>query len=56
MQLLLVFAVTLVLAVFVSGIAHRSLLSTALLFLVAGFVCGTGGLDVIGVHAHDDVV
>jgi NhaP-type Na+/H+ or K+/H+ antiporter len=55
-QLLLVFAVTLALAVFASGIAHRSLLSTALLFLVAGYVCGRGGFDVVGVRAHDGVV
>ena len=56
MHLLLVYAVTLVLAVFASGLAHRSLLSTALLFLAAGFVFGTGGFDVMGVHAHDHVV
>jgi NhaP-type Na+/H+ or K+/H+ antiporter len=55
-HLLLAFAVTLVLAVFASGLVHRSLLSTALLFLVAGFVCGRGGFDVVGVRAHDDIV
>lgn len=39
---LLVFAVVLLLAVFASGIAQRSILSTAVLFLVAGFLTGPG--------------
>lgn len=42
MTLLLVFAVVLLLAVFASGIAQRSILSTAVLFLVAGFLTGPG--------------
>jgi len=43
MAALLVFAVTLVLAVLVSDLAARSILSTAVIFLVAGFVSGVGG-------------
>lgn len=46
--LLLAFAGVLLLAVLVSSLAHRTILSTAVLFLVAGFVLGpqtTGVLD-----------
>ncbi len=42
MTLLLVFSVTLLIAVLVSDIAERSILSAALLFLVAGFLTGRG--------------
>lgn len=48
MLLLLAFAGVLLLAVLVSSLAHRTILSTAALFLVAGFVLGpetTGVLD-----------
>lgn len=44
---LLVFAVVLLLAVLVSELAHRSVLSTAVLFLAAGFVAGSGVTDLI---------
>jgi sodium/hydrogen antiporter len=47
--LLLAFAAVLLLAVLVSSLAHRTILSTAVLFLVAGLVLGpetTGVLDV----------
>jgi NhaP-type Na+/H+ or K+/H+ antiporter len=47
--LLLAFAAVLLLAVLVSSLAHRTILSTAVLFLAAGFVLGpetTGVLDV----------
>lgn len=40
MVIVLVFALTLLLAVFVSSLAERSILSTAVLFLVAGFMAG----------------
>lgn len=53
---ILAFAVVLLLAVLVSGIAHRSVLSTAVMFLGAGFVLGVDVLDVIPVHANDEVV
>ncbi|WJK39306.1 cation:proton antiporter [Solwaraspora sp. WMMA2056] len=48
-MLLLSFAAVLLLAVLVSALAHRTILSTAALFLIAGFVLGpqtTGVLDI----------
>jgi hypothetical protein len=42
MTLLLVFAVTLLLAVLVSEVAERSILSASILFLAAGFLVGKG--------------
>lgn len=48
-MLLLAFAAVLLVAVLVSSLAHRTILSTAALFLVAGFVLGpdtTGVLDI----------
>ena len=42
MTLFLVFAITLLIAVLVSGLAQRSILSSAILFLVAGFLLGDG--------------
>jgi sodium/hydrogen antiporter len=43
----LVFGALLVGGALVSGLAHRSFLSLAAVFVVAGFVLGHGGLDVI---------
>lgn len=48
-MLLFAFAAVLLLAVLLSSLAHRTILSTAVLFLVAGFVLGpetTGVLDI----------
>jgi sodium/hydrogen antiporter len=56
MGLLLAFAATLMIAVLVSALAQRSVLSTAVLFLGAGFLLGPGMLGVIDVRAGDDVV
>lgn len=56
MDIVLVFAATLVLAVLVSELAHRSIISTAVLFLVAGFVAGPGVLDAIDVQPTDEGV
>jgi sodium/hydrogen antiporter len=44
---LLLFAVTLLAAVLLSGLAHRSVLSTAVIFLIVGFLAGqpTGTID-----------
>ena len=39
-----------------AGIAKRSLLSLTALFVVAGFLLGQGGLEVLDVHAHSDFV
>lgn len=44
---LLAFAVSLVVAVLLSALAHRTVLSTAVLFLVAGFVLGEGVTGVV---------
>jgi sodium/hydrogen antiporter len=56
MDLLLVFAVVLLLAVLVSALAHRTILSTAALFLVAGFVAGDGVLGLVSVTPASPVV
>jgi NhaP-type Na+/H+ or K+/H+ antiporter len=52
----LAFALTLLLAVLVSGLAHRSVLSTAVLFLGAGFLIGEGGLGLMSVQPGDPLV
>jgi NhaP-type Na+/H+ or K+/H+ antiporter len=54
--LLLSFASLLFVGVLVSERAHRTVLSTAVLFLLGGFVLGPGVLDVIMVDAGDPVV
>ncbi|MCX7522180.1 cation:proton antiporter [Microbacterium sp. STN6] len=56
MALLFAFAVLLLVAVLISGFARGTALSTAVLFLAAGFVLGPGVLDVIGIHPGDDMV
>jgi sodium/hydrogen antiporter len=56
MPLLLVFAVVLLLAVLLSALAHRTVLSTAVLFLVAGFVVGAGMLGLVRLDATTPVV
>ncbi|HWE35052.1 MAG TPA: cation:proton antiporter [Isosphaeraceae bacterium] len=56
MVALLTFAVVLLAAVLVSELAHRSVLSTAVLFLVAGFVAGPGALGLIRLRPDDPVV
>jgi sodium/hydrogen antiporter len=53
---ILVFAVTLLAAVLLSGLAKRSVLSTAVLFLVAGIAVGDGVLGLVCVQASDPVV
>jgi NhaP-type Na+/H+ or K+/H+ antiporter len=55
-ELLLAFAGLLLLAVLVSSLAHRTVLSTAALFLVGGFVLGEGSLGVLHVEAGDELV
>jgi sodium/hydrogen antiporter len=51
-----VFAVVLLLAVLVSELARRSVLSTAVLFLVAGFLAGEGMLGLLPIAADLPVV
>lgn len=56
MALILVFAITLVIAVLVSELSDRSVLSTAVLFLIAGFAMGEGTLEIIPLTPDDDEV
>lgn len=55
-KLLLAYAVTLLLAVLVSALAKRTVLSTAVLFLVAGFLLGAGVTDVLPLVPDDPIV
>lgn len=55
-MLLLCFAVVLLAAVLLSALAHRTILSTAALFLVAGFVLGEGTTGVLHLHADSPIV
>lgn len=50
MAVLLVFGFLLLIAVLLSGVAERSILSIAVLFLVAGFALGEGGVGVLHVQ------
>ncbi|HUG83515.1 MAG TPA: cation:proton antiporter, partial [Euzebya sp.] len=54
MTLLLVFAVVLLIAVLLSEIADRSILSTAVLFLAAGFLLGPAVAGVLPAAGADD--
>ncbi|MER6004515.1 cation:proton antiporter [Nonomuraea angiospora] len=54
--LLTPFAGVLLLAVLLSSLAHRTILSTAALFLVAGFVLGDGVLGVVSLKPGDELV
>jgi len=55
-DLLLAFALVLFAGVLLSGVAHRTILSTAVLFLVAGIVLGEGVTDVLPLRPGDDIV
>jgi sodium/hydrogen antiporter len=52
----LAFGALLVVGALVSGLAHRSFLSLAALFVVAGFALGRGGLDVLHFDASSGFV
>ena len=54
--LVLCFAVLLVIGVLLSEIAHRTILSSTVIFLVGGFVLGPGVLDVLHVQQGDAAV
>lgn len=56
MTLLLIFAATLFVAALLSGLARRTVLSTAVLFLVVGFVLGSPALGVLDVRPDDRLV
>ena len=51
-----VFALTLLLAVLVSELADRSVLSTAVIFLATGFVAGNGLLGIISLDENDGAI
>lgn len=51
MELLLIFSVVLLAGVLISSRAHRTILSTAVLFLVAGFLLGDGVLGLLTFEA-----
>jgi sodium/hydrogen antiporter len=55
-MLLLAFAVVLLVAVLVSALAHRTILSTAVLFLVAGFAMGADTTGVLDVRPDSGIV
>ncbi len=56
MELLLAFAVVLFAGVLLSGLAHRTVLSTAVLFLLAGVLLGQGVTGVIALRPDNEVV
>jgi NhaP-type Na+/H+ or K+/H+ antiporter len=56
MVVVLVFAIVLLLAVLLSALAKRSVLSTAVVFLAAGVLCGPGVLGLIPTEPHNDLI
>ena len=56
MTVLLIFAISLFIAVLLSELADRSVLSMAVLFLFAGFLCGPGMLEFIALEPTDPLV
>ena len=50
------FAVILLIAVLVSGLAHRTILSTAVIFLVAGYLLSSDVLGIVSVTPEDPVL
>ena len=56
MATILIFALALLLAVLLSDLAYRSILSTAVLFLVVGFAFGSGGLGIIALDSDTPAV
>ncbi|WP_280276034.1 cation:proton antiporter [Nocardia wallacei] len=56
MALVLAFGVVLLVSVSLSGVAARTVLSTALLFLLAGAVIGQGGFGLVTIEPGDELV
>ncbi|MDX3191748.1 cation:proton antiporter [Streptomyces sp. MN03-5084-2B] len=56
MALVLAFGVVLLVSVSLSGVAARTVLSTALLFLLAGALIGQGGFGLVKIAPHDPLV
>ncbi len=55
-EIVLAFGIVLIVAVLVSAHAHETVLSTAVLFLLCGFLVGDGALGWVHVGAEDDTV
>ncbi|MDG4782279.1 cation:proton antiporter [Micromonospora sp. WMMD961] len=55
-MLLLSFSVVLLVAVLLSALAHRTILSTAALFLVAGFILGEDTTGLLHLHSGSPIV
>ncbi len=55
-MLVLCFGVLLIVGVLISELAHRTVISTAVLFLLGGFLLGPGVLDVLHIDAGDQGV
>jgi NhaP-type Na+/H+ or K+/H+ antiporter len=53
---LLVYSLILVVAVLISSLAQRTVISTAVLFFLGGFVAGDGVLGVVAMHPGDEAV
>jgi len=56
MALVLAYGIVLLVCVSLSGVAARTVLSTALLFLAAGAVIGPGGLGIASIGPNDPIV
>ena len=56
MELVLAFGVVLLIAVSLSGLSARSVLSSALLFLLAGALIGQGGFGLVTIEPGDQIV
>ncbi len=56
MLLVLVFAICLLVSVLVSGVAARTVLSTSLVFLLAGALLGQGGFDLVTITPDSPIV
>lgn len=55
-ELVLAFGIVLLISVSLSGVAARTILSTALLFLLAGALIGQGGLGLVEIGTQDPLV
>lgn len=55
-ELVLAFGVVLLLAVSLSGLSARTVLSSALMFLLAGALIGDGGLGLVSIQPTDPIV
>lgn len=56
MVLVLAFGLVLLISVSLSGVAARTVLSTALLFLLAGALIGPGGFGIVSLNTDDELV